>query len=122
MILADTSIWVDHFRKNDGALVKALENTLIMTHPLVVGELALGNLSNRVEILSLINSLPMARSASSSEVLHLIESRSLMARGIGLVDAHLLAATLLSQSAKLWTRDKKLHLLALELGLAHPDS
>jgi predicted nucleic acid-binding protein len=118
MILADTSIWVDHLRKGDNALVRELENCMILCHPFVVGELALGNLANREEILFLVDRLPRARTASDSEVMTLIENKRLMGRAIGWVDAHLLASTLLSPPAKLWTRDKKLRLLAAELGVA----
>jgi predicted nucleic acid-binding protein len=119
MILADTSIWVDHLRKGDDALVRELENNLVLGHPFVAGELALGNLSNRREILFLIDRLPRALTATDAEVNELIEERRLMGRGIGLVDVHLLASTLLSPFAKLWTRDKKLRQLAIELGVAH---
>ena len=121
MILADTSVWVDHLRKGDEALAHELGNTMVLSHPFVVGELALGNLSNRVEILSLLNTLPKARTASDAEVLHLVESRQLMGRGIGLVDGHLLASVLLSQSTKLWTRDKKLRSVAAELDLIYEE-
>jgi len=119
MILADTSVWVDHLRKGDVALVRQLKNNLILGHPFVAGELALGNLSNRSEILFLIDRLPRALTATDAEVHELIEKRRLMGRGIGLVDVHLLASTLLSPSAKLWTRDKKLHQLAIELEVAY---
>ena len=119
MILVDTSIWVDHLRNGDEALVCELKNTMVLSHPFVVGELALGKLSNRAEILSLLNRLPQAGVASNSEVLHLVESQELMGCGIGLVDAHLLASALLSRSTKLWTRDKKLQSVAVMLGLAH---
>jgi len=121
MILADTSVWVDHLRKGDDALVRQLGNTMVLSHPFVVGELALGNLSNRAEILSLLNTLPKAWTARDSEVLHLVDSRQLMGRGIGLVDAHLLASVLLSQSTKLWTRDKKLQSVAAELDLIYEE-
>jgi len=119
MILVDTSIWVDHLRKGDDALVRELENTTVLSHPFVVGELALGKLSGRTEILSLLSRLPQATAASNSEVLHLIESKQLMGCGIGLVDAHLLASALLNHSTKLWTRDKRLKSAAVTLGLAH---
>lgn len=118
MILADTSVWVDHLRHGDEALVRALDDTMVLTHPFVVGELALGNLANRVEILILMQRLPQTSVATHHEVLHLIERKRLMGRGIGLVDAHLLASVLLSGNAKLWTRDKKLRVLASEMGLA----
>ncbi len=119
MILADTSIWVDHLRKGDDVLVRELENCMILAHPFVVGELALGHLSNRAEILFLVDRLPRALTASDSEVMTLIENKRLMGRGIGWVDAHLLASTLLSHATKLWTRDKKLRSLAVELDVAH---
>jgi len=92
---------------------------MILGHPFVVGELALGNLSNRTEILFLVSRLPKAQTASDFEVNDLIENKRLMGRGIGLVDAHLLASTLLSPSAKFWTRNKKLRSLAVKLGVAH---
>ena len=118
MILADTSVWIDHLRNGDRNLVRELQNTRIMIHPFIVGELALGNIARRGDILTLLQDLPQAEVATDAEVLHLIEKKRLMGRGIGFIDAHLIASVLLSGAVKLWTRDKRLHALAGDMGLA----
>jgi predicted nucleic acid-binding protein len=116
MILVDTSVWIDHFRKSDTELGNALTEGEVLMHPFIFGELACGNLRNRAELLALLKELPRAREATDEEVLALIDRRRLMGRGIGYVDAHLLAATLLTPSARLWTRDRQLGRMAKELG------
>ncbi len=121
MILVDTSVWIDHLRTGDPHLVDLLENARVLAHPWVTGELALGRLSQREEILGLLNQLPQATVATDVEVLTLIENRHLSGLGIGYVDAHLLAATLLTPDARLWTRDKKLGATAARQGLASND-
>ena len=121
MILVDTSIWIDHLRAGDNRLADLLANTLVLMHPIVIGELACGNLNNRAEILKLLKWLPKATAPSDSEVLYFIEQRQLMGRGIGYVDAHLLASVSLTQPARLWTGDKRLNDVAAELNLGwHP--
>lgn len=119
MILVDTSVWVDHLRRNDEGLVSALDRAQVLVHPFVVGELACGNLRNREEVLMALRRLPEATVARDQEVLHFIESRRLMGRGIGYVDAHLLASAALGGSVRLWTRDLRLAALARELGLGY---
>lgn len=114
MILVDTSVWVDHFRKAQEDLEGLLNEGLVLCHPFVIGELACGNLKNRDEILSLLDALPKAKVASHEEVLHLVSERKLHGKGLGWVDVHLLAAALLSESP-LWTRDKTLAAVAREL-------
>jgi len=116
MILVDTSIWVDHFRQPNVRLAALLNNAEVLTHSFVIGELALGNLTNRNVILSLLHDLPIAPSAQDEEVLQLIERRSLHGVGIGYVDAHLIAAALLVASS-LWTRDKRLQSVAARAGI-----
>ena len=118
MILVDSSVWIDHLRAGNAELSAALEAGLVLTHPFVIGELACGNLANRDDILSWLQNLSAAPVATEVEVLAFIEARSLMGRGIGYVDAHLLASTALAD-ARLWTRDRRLHLLAEELALAY---
>lgn len=118
MILVDTSIWIDHLRSGDETLVRLLDSNAALAHPWVTGELALGNLSNRAEVISLLQALPQATLADSDEVLRLIEQESLAGVGIGYVDASLLAATLLTGDAKLWTRDRRLSAVAVRLKLA----
>jgi len=115
--LVDTSVWIDHFREGVPALAEALYHQRVLAHPFVTGELACGNLQNRTEILDLLARLPQATVASQHEALRLIEARSLMARGIGYVDVHLLASTLLHDGATLWTRDRRLRQVAAELSL-----
>jgi predicted nucleic acid-binding protein len=116
MILVDTSIWVDHLRQGNRDLQGLLQNDRVLTHPFVVGELACGSLQNRTEILRLLQELPQARVAEHTEVLGFIESRHLWGKGIGWIDAHLLAAALLSR-ARLWTGDKQLSTVAAALRL-----
>ena len=119
MILVDSSVWVDHLRSTDSGLVKLLESHRVLMHAFVIGELACGNLRNRAELLKLLGDLPQAKVASDSEVLFLIERHRLMGRGIGYVDAHLLASVLLHGAAHLWTRDRRLMEAADSMGLAH---
>jgi hypothetical protein len=117
MVLVDTSVWVKHLRDGEPALEDLLEDAHVMCHPFIVGELACGNLKKRTEILALLQALPMAVSAEHGEVLRFIEDNRLMAKGLGFIDMHLLASTLLS-GLQLWTLDKKLQQAALKLGLA----
>lgn len=119
MILVDTLVWIDHFRGGDSELASLLQDGHVLAHPWVIGELALGHLSQRSEILGLLRNLPQAKSATDAEVLTLIDNHQLFGLGIGYVDAHLLAATMLTTDARLWTRDKRLAVLAARHGLAH---
>lgn len=114
MILADTSVWIDHFRKGNKKLVTLLNEGQVSCHPFIVGELACGNIKNRDEILSLLAALPGVPVAEHEEVIHFISRHKLHGKGIGLIDAHLLASTLLS-SSKLWTLDKALASMAKTL-------
>jgi predicted nucleic acid-binding protein len=111
MVLVDTSVWIDHFKTSNAKLVRLLQEGEVATHPFVIGEIACGSLRQRVEILSLLPLLPKVKTASDHEVLELIERHALFGKGIGWIDAHLLAASLLTQ-AKLWTHDKRLERLA----------
>lgn len=118
MILVDTSVWIDHLRAGDTELAALLQNADVLVHPWVTGELALGHLSRRSEILGLLHNLPQASAATDVEVLTLIDNHQLFGLGIGYVDAHLLAATMLTTGSRLWTRDKRLAVVAAQLGLA----
>lgn len=117
MILVDSSVWVDHLRTGDTALAGLLDETNVLVHPFVVGELACGNLRRRGEVLALLSDLPQAHHASDHEVLYFIERHRLMGLGIGYVDAHLLASVSLTDAARLWTRDKRLSNVAQRLKL-----
>lgn len=118
MILVDTSVWIDHLRSGEPALATALEGGRVLMHPLVLGELACGNLKNRSEVLRLLGDLPAAPTAADPEALGFIERRALMGRGIGYIDVHLLASAALAGVGRLWTRDRRLAAVAAELELA----
>jgi len=118
-VLVDTSVWIDHLRHGDATLASALEEGNVLTHPCVIGELACGNLRRRWEILRLLGELPQAPVASNAEVLEFIERRHLMGRGIGFVDAHLLASVTLAGSARLLTTDRRLAEVATQVQGGH---
>lgn len=120
MILADTSVWIDHLRQGNEKMAHLLERGLILCHPLIIGELACGTMKNRKVILDLLHTLPGSNVVDQNEILVFIENYSLMGRGIGIVDAHLLASAMLTH-CHLWTLDKKLFVLAHGLGLASPE-
>ena len=117
MILVDTSVWVDHLWRGEPDLSRRLEAGEVLTHPLVVGELAMGNLRQRETVLGALQALPRAVVASDDEVLAYVERKALHGQGIGYVDAHLLASARLSPDTRLWTRDRRLAELAGLLGL-----
>lgn len=118
MILVDTSVWIDHLQSGDEQLTALLSGGEVLGHPFVIGELALGNLQQREALLSDFQDLPRVIVASDEEVLDLINRQMLFGRGIGYVDAHLLAAVLLTAGSKLWTRDRRLQMVAAELDVA----
>jgi predicted nucleic acid-binding protein len=121
MILVDTSVWVDHLRYGEESLSQLLEQEMVYCHPMIIGELACGNLQNRKYLLSLWRNLPLLLEASHKEALYLLESHHLMGKGIGYVDLHLLAASLLTTNTRLWTRDKCLARIANSLGIGFSD-
>ena len=118
MILVDTSVWVDHLRASDEMLVGLLDAGMVLAHPFVVGELALGTLAQRGIVLDALSDLPQAIVATDAEVLNFIDRHKLFGRGVGYIDIHLLAAVRLTAGAELWTRDKRLHAVAVQLSLA----
>jgi predicted nucleic acid-binding protein len=117
VILADTSIWIDHLRKGNKELRELLNQGQIVIHPFIIAELALGFFRARDKTLTLFDLLPQVRVAQLSEVRHLIEARHLYGLGIGLIDAHLIASALIDPSTRLWTRDKQLRKAAEGLGI-----
>ncbi|HZY61190.1 MAG TPA: PIN domain-containing protein [Edaphobacter sp.] len=112
MILADTSIWIDYFRSGNEEMRNLLDKSQIVIHPFVVGELALGSLRERRKALAFLDRLPRVRVAQLEEVRQMIETRSLYSRGIGLIDAHLIASIFLTPSTRLWTKDNALRRVA----------
>jgi hypothetical protein len=118
VILVDTSIWVDHLRSDEQRLVQLLVAKQVLTHPFVIGEIALGILPQRSLTLGTLRLLPKVLVAAHDEVIDFIEQYRLFGSGIGYVDVHLLAATKLTAGTGLWTRDKLLRDAAERLALA----
>lgn len=118
MILVDTSLWIDHFGKTNETLSRLLSANLVLCHPHVIGEVALGNLPDRAQTLESLMTLRSPVVASLPEVPPFIERHNLFGTGIGYVDAHLLMSTFLTPEAALWTRDKRLRAVADRLGVS----
>ena len=116
MVLVDTSVWIDHFRKTNDRLSVLLDNDEVAMHPFVLGELACGNLVNRKEIISLLLALPHVTKVEDDELLLFLDRRALMGRGVGLIDVHLLASCHL-EACSLWTKDKRLRAIATEMNI-----
>ena len=116
MILADTSVWIDHLRKHDAEFQRLLDERSVLCHPFVIGELATGSLGNRKEILEMLQLLEQAVVAEDHEVLRFIDLHHLFSLGIGYIDLHLLLAVRLTAEASLWTRDRRLMAVAQKLG------
>lgn len=116
--LVDTSIWIEHFRSNHEYLRELLDADEVLTHDLIIGELACGHLQQRQAILNLLDTLPRVEKATHKEVLYLIEQKKLMGLGLGIVDFHLLTCAKISQ-IKLFTADKRLQNAANLLNIAH---
>ena len=117
MILVDTSVWIDHLNKEVAPLVEALETEDVLIHPFIIGELACGEIRKRHEFLDLLSTLPSSAIATDDDVLLFIENHRLMGKGIGYIDAHLLASVTLTDATRLWTRDKRLVTIAEQLRL-----
>ncbi len=118
MILVDTSVWIDHLRERDRNLETLLEDAQVLTHPFILGELAMGTLKQRDVVMRALHRLTQAKVARDQEVLEFISLRRLFGRGLGYLDAHLLASARLTPTTLLWSRDKRLVELATELSLA----
>ena len=118
IVLADTSIWIDHFRRGDRQLVQFLDRGDVVMHPFVIGELALGSVTKSTAMLDDLHDLPKAAVAHADEILKFITERKLSGSGIGYVDVHLLAAAALVPETLVWTRDKRLRSVAQSLSLA----
>ena len=114
MILADTSVWIDHFRKGNERLSRLLNEGQVLSHPFVIGELACGNLRNRKKILGMLSALPCVQVADHDEVIHFLAKHRIQGQGVGWIDAHLLASSFLTR-CRLWTLDESLAVIARTL-------
>ncbi len=117
-LLVDTGIWIDHLRRGDATLGHLLMQGRVLGHAMVTGEIAMGSLADRSAVLGALHQLPQAVRASDEEVIDLIQRRALFSLGLSFVDAHLLAATLLTPGARLWTRDRRLADAAAAMAIA----
>ncbi|MBY0283137.1 MAG: VapC toxin family PIN domain ribonuclease [Sphingomonas sp.] len=118
VLLVDTGVWIDHLRRGDATLGHLLMQGRVLGHAMVTGEIAMGSLANRPTVLGALQQLPQAVRARDEEVIDLIERQALFSLGLGFIDAHLLAATLLTPGALLWTRDKRLADAAASMAIA----
>ena len=118
MVLVDTSVWVSHLRDGNVGLEKLLNDGEAVCHPFIVGELACGNLKNRHEILTYLQSLPMTILAEDEEVLKFIENNQLMGKGLGYIDVHVIASAVLT-NVLLWTLDKTLDKFTEKIGITY---
>nr|WP_234936051.1 type II toxin-antitoxin system VapC family toxin [Agrobacterium rubi] len=116
--MVDTSIWIDHFRHGDAELQNIIEDDRLLCHPVIIGELALGSLRDRNDVIDFLAAQREISVASHDEVMVMIDRHSIFSMGIGYSDAHLLASTLLAKRAVLWTRDKRLAAAAQKAGAA----
>ena len=114
MILADTSVWVDHLRKGNERLADFLNEGVVLCHPFIIGELACGTLKNRNKILGMLASIPSIPVAEHDEVFGFISRHKIQGKGVGWIDAHLLASTYLAK-CRIWTLDKSLMKIAKSL-------
>ena len=118
LILADSSVWLDHLRSNDPVMDQLAGEERLLMHTYVIGELSLGNLANRPAFLSRLRQIDAILKARDDDVFNLIETQRLSGSGIGWVDAHLLTSVVLAGDVKLWTRDRRLNAAAERLGRA----
>jgi predicted nucleic acid-binding protein len=114
VILVDSSIWIDHFRSPLSGLELLLRHRRVLGHPAVRGEVAMGSLKDRLSKLAALDQLPMAEQASDAEVFRAIEDNRWFSRGIGFIDAHLLASAMTTPDTRLWTVDSQLAEIADE--------
>ena len=119
-VLVDTSVWVEHFRRADDRLQRLLAAAEVVTHPMVIGELACGTPpAPRADTLASLRLLPSSQQANMDEVVDFAERERLYGLGCGLVDLTLLASTLLTPGAALWTLDRRLSGLARRFAVSH---
>lgn len=119
-VLIDTSVWVDHFKQGNATLAHLIEADLVLMHPMILAEIACGTPpAPRQQTLADLSLLQLSNQASLKEVMAFIEKEKLYGLGCGLVDLMLLASTLITPGALLWTLDKRLDALAQGFRIAY---
>jgi predicted nucleic acid-binding protein len=119
VIIVDTSVWIDHLRTANPALLAAIAEGVVLHHPFVTAELALGNLPDRRRFCAMLGGLPQIEPVGTAQLLDFVVSRELWATGVGMVDAHLLASAADRPNVTIWASDKRLAAQAERLGLSH---
>lgn len=120
MILVDTSVWIDSFQKGFAAVEKITNEPVICIHRFIVGEFAVDNLGNRHKVIDILNNLYHVKIIDDKDVLNLVKEKKLYGKGIGYIDCHLLASAVSMPNTLLWTHDRRLHSVAVKLGVAFP--
>lgn len=118
LILADTSVWADHLRSPSPIMLHLVEQERLLMHPMVIGELCMGNLPNRTVFIRGLHRIDKIDRAQDNEVFQLVEANRLFGTGVGWIDAHLLASVLIADDVRLWTRDRRLNAAAEKLGVS----
>ena len=118
MVMVDTSVWILHLRQGSPRLVSLLNDGDVMCHPFIIGEFSCGYLKNRSDILSLLRSLVSAEQVEHEEALRFVESNNLIGKGLGYIDVHLLASSVLSE-VPIWTLDRKLRTASSKIGVCY---
>jgi predicted nucleic acid-binding protein len=118
MVLVDTSVWIDHFRRANADLAQLLLDQQVLCHRFVIGELACGHLVNRKQILTDLSALPQVQEATHEEAFAFVDRHALHGSGVGWVDVHLLASCLLSR-VRIWSRDKPVRRAAQVLSILY---
>ena len=118
-ILVDTSVWINHIKSKNENLAEILERGIVRTHPLIIGEMACGTLSNRKQTIEMFNKIMQVKQASNTDVLTFIENEKLYGYGCGIVDITILASTLITPNTELWTADKRFKALAERFGVMY---
>jgi predicted nucleic acid-binding protein len=119
MVLVDTSVWIEHFKSADSRLQELLQSDAVLVHDMVIGELMLGQIKQRDQVIAYLSDMPKAQSAQHEELLVFVSHKKLYEQGIGWVDCHLLASCKITPKATLWTMDKRLAAMAQKLQIAH---
>jgi len=118
-ILVDTSVWVDHFKTTNHHLVNLLMQDCVMTHSMIIGEIACGTPPDRGSLIAYFLALQQSRVARLEDMLDFIAKQKIYGCGCGFVDIHVLLSTLITPNVKLWTLDKRLERLARQFDISY---
>jgi predicted nucleic acid-binding protein len=121
VVLVDTSIWIRFLAGTEpygSNLDRLLSDDEVLGHDFVYGELLIGDRGGRAKLLTLYKAMGQAASVADAEVVEFVRHRKINGRGIGWIDAHLLASAIVAHST-LWTADRPLAVVAQDIGVAY---